>query len=179
MAEQTLHSERIYDGKVVKLRVDRVRMDGGREVQREVVEHAGAVAIVPIDADGRVLLVRQYRTPAGRALLEAPAGGLDADEQPEAAAQRELQEETGYRAATIRRLAGFYTAPGYSTEFIHVYLAEGLSESKLAADDDEQIEVERHTLAEALAMIADGRICDAKSIIGLLAFARLRPSASA
>ncbi len=172
MSEQTLGSERIYDGKVVTLRVDRIRLDNGHEAKREVVEHNGAVAIVPIDGEGRILFVRQFRTPAGRALLEVPAGTLDGDEQPEAAVQRELQEETGYRAAQIRRLAGFYTAPGYSTEFIHVYLAEGLSESRLDADEDEQIEVEHYTLAEALAMVDDGRICDAKSIVGLLALAR-------
>jgi ADP-ribose pyrophosphatase len=172
VSEQTLGSERIYDGKVVRLRVDRIRLDNGHETRREVVEHNGAVAMVPLDADGRILFVRQFRTPAGRTLLELPAGTLDGDEQPEAAVQRELQEETGYRAARIRRLAGFYTAPGYSTEFIYVYLCEGLSESKLDADDDEQIEVEPHTLAEALAMVERGEICDAKSIVGLLAYAR-------
>mgnify|MGYP001377414216 CR=1 FL=1 len=172
MAEQTLGSERIYDGKVVRLRVDRIRLDNGHETKREVVEHNGAVAMVPVDAAGRIVLVRQFRTAAGKALLELPAGTLDNGEAPEAAVQRELQEEIGYRAAQVRRLAGFFVAPGYSTEFIHVYLCEGLSESKLDADDDEQIEVERYTLAEALAMIADGRICDAKSIVGLLAYAR-------
>lgn len=174
MAEETLASEQIYAGKVVTLRVDTVRMDGGREVKREVVEHAAAVAIVPIAADGQVLLVRQFRSPVGDFLLEVPAGTLDEGEEPDVAVQRELQEETGYRAATIRRLTGFWVAPGYDTEFIHVYLGEGLSESRLDPDEDEAIEVERYTLDEALAMIADGRICDAKSIVGLLAVARER-----
>lgn len=172
MSEETLDSEQIYSGKVVTLRVDRIRLNNGHEAKREVVEHNGAVAMVPVDGDGRIVFVRQFRTPAGKALLELPAGTLDKGEQPEAAVQRELQEEIGYRAGRTRRLAGFYTAPGYSTEFIHVYLCEGLSESRLDADDDEQIEVERHTLAEALAMVGDGRICDAKSIVGLLAYAR-------
>lgn len=174
MVEQTLASEQIYKGKVVTLRVDRVRMEDGREVKREVVEHAAAVAIVPIADDGRVVLVRQFRSPVGDSLLELPAGVLDEGEQPEDAVQRELQEETGFRAAHTRRLAGFWVAPGYDTEFIHVFLAEGLSESRLDPDEDEAIEVEQHTLADALAMIADGSICDAKSIVGLLAVARER-----
>src|SRR5262249_11590923 len=161
-----------YRGKVVTLRVDTVRLDDGRAVKREVVEHAAAVAIVPIADDGRVVLVRQFRSPVGDTLLEVPAGVLDEGEQPEEAVQRELQEETGFRAARTRRLTGFWVAPGYDTEFIHVYLAEGLSESRLDPDEDEQIEVELHTLADALAMVADGRICDAKSIVGLLAVAR-------
>jgi ADP-ribose pyrophosphatase len=172
VSEETLSSERIYDGKVVKLRVDRVRLDNGHEAKREIVEHNGAVAMVPVDGDGRIVLVRQFRTAAGRALLEVPAGTLDKGEEPELAVQRELQEEIGYRAGRIRRLLGFFVAPGYTTEFIHVYLCEELSESRLDADEDEQIEVERYTLAEALAMVADGRICDAKSIVGLLALAR-------
>ncbi|MHB8576613.1 MAG: NUDIX hydrolase [Dehalococcoidia bacterium] len=172
MPEKTIGSERMYDGKVVNLRVDTVRFEDGREAKREVVEHGGAVAIVAIDNDARLLLVRQFRTPVGDDLLEVPAGGIDDGEEPEAAAQRELQEETGYRAARIRRLAGFWVAPGYCTEFIHVFLAEGLTESRLDADDDEAITVERFTLAESIAMIASGEIRDAKSIVGILAFAR-------
>jgi ADP-ribose pyrophosphatase len=170
--ETIIGSERPYDGKVVSLRVDTVRFDDGREAKREVVEHGGAVAIVAVDNDGRLLLVRQFRTPVGDDLLEVPAGGIDAGEEPEAAAQRELQEETGYRATRIRRLAGFWVAPGYCTEFIHVFVAEGLAESRLEADDDEAITVERLTLDESIAMISRGEIRDAKSIVGILAFDR-------
>jgi ADP-ribose pyrophosphatase len=174
VSEQTLGSELIYSGKVVNLRVDRVRLRDGREARREVVEHGGAVAIVPVDADGKIILVRQFRTPAGASLLEVPAGGIDADEDPDAAVQRELQEETGYRAGRVRKLTACWVAPGYCTEFIHVYLAEGLVESRLEADEDEDIALERYTLAEALALIDSGAICDAKSIVGLLALARER-----
>ncbi len=174
MDEKTLSSQRMYEGKVVSLRVDSVRMADGREAKREVVEHRAAVAIVPIDSSGNIVLVRQYRSPAGAELLELPAGTLDEGEEPDEAAQRELQEETGFRAERIRRLTGFWVAPGYTTEFIHVFLAEGLVESRLDPDDDEAIAVELHSLAASVAMIDDGRICDAKTIVGLLAIARER-----
>ncbi len=174
MDEKTLSSQRIYEGKVVSLRVDSVRLADGRETKREVIEHSAAVAIVPIDPEGNVLLVRQYRRPAGAEMLELPAGAVDDGEEPEAAAQRELQEETGFRAIRIRRLTGFWVAPGYTTEYIHVFLAEGLVESRLDPDDDEAIEVEAHSLAASLAMIDVGQICDGKTIVGLLAVARER-----
>lgn len=174
MKEETLRSERIYEGKILNLRVDTIRMEDGRRAQREVVEHGAAVAIVPIDSSGKVVLVRQYRRAVDKELLEVPAGMIDQGEEPDAAVQRELQEETGYRAERIRKLAGFWVAPGYTSEFIHVYLAEGLVESSLAADDDEAIDVETHSLDDALAMIDRGEICDGKSIVGLLALARER-----
>lgn len=172
MDEQTIEQKRVYDGKVVSLRVDTVRMPNGHTAQREVVEHAPAVAIVAVDGDGRVVLVRQWRSPAGRALLEIPAGSADPGEQPEEAAQRELQEEIGYRAGRLTRLAGFWPAPGYTTEYIHIYLAEDLQESTLDADDDEHIEIERVTLEEAIHRITRGEIEDAKSQVGLLLYAR-------
>ena len=175
--EQTVSQERIYDGKVVSLRVDTVRMPNGRTAKREVVEHGQAVAIVPVAADGRILLVRQWRSPAAKALLEVPAGSTDGDESTDEAAQRELQEEVGHRAGRMTRMAGFWVAPGYCTEYIHVYLAEDLSESRLDADEDENIEIEPLTLDEALAAIADGRIEDAKSQVGLLLYAQRRTSA--
>jgi ADP-ribose pyrophosphatase len=172
--EETVHSERLYDGKVVSLRVDSIRMADGRLAKREVVEHRAAVAIVPVDSNGDIVMVRQYRRPAGAELLELPAGVLEEGEEPADAVQRELQEETGFRAERIRRLTGFWVAPGYTTEFIHVYLGEGLVASRLDPDEDEAIEVEVHPLSAALAMIDSGDICDAKSIIGLLAVARER-----
>src|SRR5262245_41813107 len=135
MDEQVLSSRRIYEGKIVRLRVDDVRLPDGHESTREVVEHNAAVAIVPVAPDGRIVMVRQYRLPAGRVMLEVPAGTLDGDEDPETAAQRELQEETGLRAARLTRLGGFWVAPGYCTEYIHIYLAENLSESRLVADE--------------------------------------------
>lgn len=171
--ERVLESRRIYDGRVVSLRVDTVELASGRTARREVVEHGEVAAVVPLDGEGRVLLVQQYRLPAGRALLEVPAGGLDPGETPEEAAQRELREETGQRAAELRRLGGFYVSPGYCTEFIHVFLARGLSPSPRRGDDDEEIVVRRLPLAEALGLVYSGQITDAKSIVGLLLAAKV------
>ena len=172
MEEETVEQRRVFGGKVVALRVDTVRFPDGRTAVREVVEHVPAVAIIAVDGDGRLLLVRQWRLPAGRALLEVPAGSTDHGERPETAVQRELQEETGYRAGRLTRLGGFWVAPGYCTEYIHIYLAEDLAESRLQADEDEHIEVVRLTLEEALAKIDSGEIDDAKSQVGLLLYAR-------
>ncbi len=163
-----LASRRIYEGRIVNLREDNVRLADGRVAKREVVEHAEVVAIVPLDTNDDVLLVRQYRLPADEALLEIPAGGVDKGETIEQAAQRELQEETGYRAERLERLCGFFVSPGYCTEFIHVFLATGLSESALEGDADEDIIVERVALVEATRLIERGEIKDGKSIVGLL-----------
>ena len=171
--ETVLESDIRYEGRVVrKLRVDKIRLRNGATSQREVVEHGGAVSVVPIDPQGRVLLVRQDRHATGRPLREIPAGGLEAGEAPEETAQRELQEETGYRAASITRLGGFFLAPGYSSEYLHVYLAESLSEDRLDGDEDEEIEVEALDLEAALALVDLGKIEDAKSVAGLLLYAR-------
>jgi ADP-ribose pyrophosphatase len=166
--EETIASQRLYDGRIVNLRVDQVRMPSGRVAQREVVEHRGAVAIVAIDAEGRVLLVRQFRTPIARTLLEIPAGTLEPGEDPLVSAQREMQEETGFAAGRLELLVAFYSAPGFCTEYLHVYRGTDLYPSRLDADDDENIVVERVTLGDALAMVRRGDICDAKSIVGLL-----------
>ncbi|MGD9893881.1 MAG: NUDIX hydrolase, partial [Dehalococcoidia bacterium] len=144
------------------------------QATREVVEHVQAVAIVPVMPDGRIALVRQYRLPAGRELLEIPAGSLDPGEDPDAAALRELQEEIGFASRRLSRLGGFWVAPGYCTEYIHIYLADDLHESRLDADHDERIEVALVTLEDALGRIDAGEIEDAKSICGLLQYARRR-----
>lgn len=167
--EPTVSSRSIYSGRVVKLRVDTVRMPGGHTAQREIVEHPGAVALVALDADGNVLLVRQYRKPAERFLLEIPAGTLAPGEAPEECARRELAEETGYTPGKLVRLAGFYSAPGYCTEYLHVYLATELRPQRAQADVDEDIQVVRLPLAECLRLARAGEICDAKSLVGLLA----------
>jgi ADP-ribose pyrophosphatase len=172
--EVTLSSERLYEGRVVNLRLDTVRLDDGTVTKREIVEHGEAVAIVPIDGAGHVLLVRQYRKPIEQELLEIPAGGVDPGEDATACAERELQEETGYRAGRLQRLGGFFSSPGFTSEYLHVYLATDLVPSTGAqpcaptADDDEAIELVRLSVAQALDMIASGEICDAKTIIGLL-----------
>lgn len=170
--ERVTGSRRIYEGRIVALREDQVVLPDGHTALREIVEHAHAVTIVPVTADGRILFVRQYRLPAGSVMLELPAGSLDDGEDPEQAAQRELQEETGFRAARLEKLCAFWVAPGYCTEYMHVFLAEGLSEDRLVADDDERIEVDAITLDDALNMIDHGTIEDAKSISGLLQYAR-------
>ena len=172
MEEITLRSKSIYEGRIVKFSLLDVRLPDGKETQRELITHPGAVAIVAMDAAQNVLLVRQFRSAAGKVLVEIPAGTLNPGEEPLACADRELQEETGMRAAHFEALSGMYTAPGYTTEFIHLYYATGLSESALPQDDDEFIEVERVTMAEALAMIERGEIADGKSIAGLLQVAR-------
>jgi ADP-ribose pyrophosphatase len=166
--ERVIASHRVYEGHIINVRLDRVELADGRTSQREIVEHAPVVAIVPLDEDGNVVLVRQYRLAAEEALLEIPAGGVDDGEDLEAAAQRELQEETGLRAGRLKRLGGFYVSPGYVTEFIHVYLASDLAEAPLDGDEDEQIEVVRLPVSEALREIETGGIRDAKSIVGLL-----------
>lgn len=166
--EKVLQSERVYEGRILSLRIDTVQLSGGRAARREVVEHAEVVAIVPVDTGGNVALVRQYRLPAGDFLLEAPAGGVDEGEDVEAAARRELEEETGLRAGRLRRLAGFYVSPGYVTEFIHVFLATELEQGRPGGDADEEITVERLPLVEAVRMVERGEIRDGKSIIGIL-----------
>ncbi|MCL5266211.1 MAG: NUDIX hydrolase [Chloroflexi bacterium] len=170
--EITLSSDRVYEGRVIHLRVDTVRLADGGLTKREIVEHRGAVALVAVGQDDNVLLVKQYRKAAGKDLLEIPAGTLELGENPLDCAQRELQEETGHKAARIEPLTGFYPCPGYSTEFIHVYVATGLQPSVAEHDDDEDIEVVPVPFPEALKMVGSGEICDAKSIIGLLAYAR-------
>jgi ADP-ribose pyrophosphatase len=168
LREVTLESKTMFQGRLINLRVDTVRLPSGRVVTREVAEHSDSVCIVPIDAQGEVLLVRQYRTPVKDALLELPAGGVEAGEVSEETVQRELQEETGFRAGTLRHLSSFWMTPGWCDEYMHTYLATDLTESRLVADDDENIVVERYSLARALDLIGSGEIQDAKSIAGLL-----------
>jgi len=145
MIEEPIESRRIYEGRVLNLRVDTVRLPDGRLTTREVVEHGGAVALVPLHDDGTITFVRQYRTPAQAVLLEIPAGGIDPGESPEAAAHRELAEETGLRASRLEHVAAFYTAAGFCSEFMHLYIPTGLSEATAHQDDDENIETIRLT----------------------------------
>ncbi len=168
--EKTLSSQLIYAGQVVRLRVDTVQMPSGRETTREIVERSDCVAMVAIDADDKVLLVNQFRQPLAKELLEIPAGGIEPDEDPVAAVRRELQEETGYLPRKVERLGGFYSAPGYCTEYLHLYLATDLIPSQLYAEDTESIKLVRVPITDIPGLIAAGSICDAKSIAGLLTF---------
>jgi ADP-ribose pyrophosphatase len=167
-SERVLKSRRVFEGKIARLRVDTVQLAGGRTAEREIVEHEPVVAIVPIDADGNVVLVRQYRLATGVVLLEVPAGGVDPGETPEDAAQRELAEEIGMRAEHLERLAEFYVSPGFLTEYVHAFLATDLRDSPAEADEDEDIAVVRMPLADAIAMVERGEFHDAKSIACLL-----------
>jgi ADP-ribose pyrophosphatase len=166
--EELIASKPIYEGRIIKVRVDSVSLPDGRETSREVVEHAAAVAIVPIDDEGNTLLVRQYRHPAGQALLEVPAGMVEDGESPDETAQRELQEETGFASRNLRPLGGFWSTPGFCTEFMYAYLAKNLVPSTLANDHDEFIDVERIPMERIPQLIRLGEIQDAKSIAALL-----------
>ena len=167
--EQVLRTTELYRGPKIGLRVDSVRLADGRETTRAVVFHPGAVAIVPLLPDGRVVLIRQYRHATGEALLELPAGTRDQPgEAPLDTAARELLEETGYRAERLVHLSDFYTAPGFCNELMSLYLATGLTLGDQRLMDDEAIAVEALPLPDALALIAAGTIRDAKTIIGLL-----------
>ena len=167
-AEPTIGTKRIYEGNIINVRVDTVRMPSGRDATREIVEHSHAVCIVPIDNDGNVVLVRQYRKPAEDALLEVPAGGVEDGEISEEAVLRELQEEIGYTADHLEHLSSFWVAPGWATEYMHAYLATGLRESRLEGDEDENIEVVRLRFNEAVRMLKTGEINDGKTIAALL-----------
>lgn len=172
LEETVLSSEPVYLGKLIDLYTEQVELPDGGTSMREIVRHPGAVAMVPLTANDEVILVRQYRLAARRILLEIPAGTLDPDEDPLTAAARELQEEIGCRPGKLEPLGGEFTAPGYTTEYIHLYLATDLETSTLAMDDDEFLEIVRLPLAEALRQVEAGEIVDGKTIIGLLLTAR-------
>ena len=167
-AEKVRSSKRVYQGRLIDLRVDQVETPNGLEAIREVIEHPGAVAVVPIDEHGQVILVQQYRHAAGKVILEIPAGTLKIGEDPLEAMRRELREETGFEARHIARIGGLYTAPSFSTEYIHLYLATDLAPGPTAPDADEVIELRRIPLAEAIELIRTGSIDDSKSVSALL-----------
>ncbi len=167
----TVASRRVHEG-FLRIRVDTLRYANGHEGPIDIIEHPGGVTLVAFDREGSLLLVRQYRHPAGRDLLELPAGTLDPNETPEACAERELQEETGYRPGRLERLGGFYLAPGYCTEYQHIFLATDLSESRLEGDASEELRLVAVSLDAALRMCAEGEIEDAKTLGALLLYLR-------
>jgi ADP-ribose pyrophosphatase len=165
--ERTISSYYPFSGKLLKIRVDKVVLPSGKETEREIVVHRGAVAIVAVK-DGKVLMESQYRHTAGKILWEIPAGTLEEGEEPKICAKRELKEETGYVANKMKELANFYVAPGYSTEVIYVYLASGLKKEKASPEEDELIEIQFIHIKKALHMIKTNKIEDAKTMLGLL-----------
>jgi len=161
-------SEDVYRGKAFKVRLDTVQMQNGRDTKWDVVDHVGSVGMVPVDADGSIIFVRQYRHAVRLDLLELPAGTLHDGELPEACAARELREETGLEAGHLEPLGSFYLAPGYSSELMHVFLATDLRPNPLPADEDEFLQVERLPARRAVQMAEQGEIPDAKSVAALL-----------
>lgn len=181
LEEHVVERELIHRGRYLEFRIDTIRRADGSSGTRDVVGHPGAVAVLAVDDDRRVLLVRQWRIPAARAMLEIPAGTLDVHdgviEDPDLAARRELEEETGHRAASWRKLAEFWTAPGFASELMHLYLATGIAgaagDDRLVPDEDERLELQHVTIDEAVAMVERGEVADAKSILGILWLDRL------
>ncbi len=165
--EVTQH-EVVYRGKIIDLEVDNVRLSSGRIVIREVVKHPGGVVAVPVLEDGKLILIRQFRYPLQRYILEFPAGKLDSGQSPVDTARRELEEETGFEAASLHHEFSFYTSPGICNEVIHLFMAAGLTQIGQRLEEGEHITVESHTLQECLQMIASGEIADAKTILGIL-----------
>jgi ADP-ribose diphosphatase len=165
---EVLESQRIFKGRVVDLSVHRVRLPNGNVCELELIRHPGASAVVPLDSSGNVLLIRQFRHATGGFLLEVPAGKLDPGESPETCAEREVQEEVGFRAGRLEPMGWIWTTPGFTDEKIWLFLAKDLSPASQALQDDEVLSVERLPLDEAVSMALRGEITDAKSICALL-----------
>jgi ADP-ribose diphosphatase len=170
-APEVLGSREIYRGRVLDVSVDTIR-EGEKTYEREVVHHPGSAVIVPVFDDGTIGLVRQYRHPTVRYLLEAPAGSLESPERPEEGAARELEEELGVVAGRLEKLTEFWVSPGFLEEKMWVYLATELRETAQRLEDDEMVEIVRVTFTRAFEMMADGEIEDAKTIIGIMMAAR-------
>jgi ADP-ribose pyrophosphatase len=162
-----LSIEHIYAGKVLALNRETVMLPNGQSTELEIIRHPGASAVVPIKDDGTVMLIRQFRHAAGGFIYEIPAGKLHPQENPEICAARELEEEIGYRAGSLKLLTSIWTAPGFTDEVIHIYLGSGLQPGRQQLDQDEVLELVEWPLAKAMAEIQKGTIRDAKTIIGL------------
>jgi ADP-ribose pyrophosphatase len=168
LEEKKLSSKKIFTGRLLKLRVDSVKLPNGVRSTREVVEHPGAVTIIALTEDNKLVLVRQFRTAAGAVLLELPAGVPLKGEKGEQTARRELEEETGYRARSVKKVFEGYASPGYSNEVIQFYLAKGLKLRQQKTDEDELIEVDQIDLGLCLDLVRGGKIRDNKTAIGIM-----------
>jgi ADP-ribose pyrophosphatase len=163
-----LRSETVYTGRVFALRRDEVSVPEGKTTWLDIVAHPGATTMIPIDAEGRIWFVRQYRHAAGRLLLELPAGTLNPGESHDVCAAREIREEIGMGAGSLRHIGGFFLAPGYSTEYLHIYLATDLFPDPGQRDEDEFIDIVRLSIADAYALASTGQIHDGKTLAALL-----------
>jgi ADP-ribose pyrophosphatase len=168
--EKTLNSRLLHEGKSFSFKTDQVELPNGRMTTRDIVDHPGAVAIVPVLDGSRIVLVKQFRYAVGKELFEIPACTLERGEEPDACAARELREETGYKAKSMKRLLSCYMAPGYSNEVIHLYVATGLEKGEKETEEDEEIAVEAVGFDETLRMIEENEIEDAKTIVGVLSY---------
>ncbi len=166
MDEKTVERKYVHKGRIINLRVDKVLLPNGREALREIVEHPGAVAVVPVLPDGRIVLVRQFRKPVEEALLEIPAGKLEKGENAETCAMRELKEETGFRAGKLEKILRFFPSPGFSDECIHLFKATELQKGEKNTEHDELIETVFLSASEIVKLIEEGKIKDGKTIIG-------------
>ncbi|GGA60754.1 NUDIX domain-containing protein [Ornithinibacillus halotolerans] len=168
--EKTIKTTQIFDGKVVRLQVDDVQLPNGNTSKRELIKHPGAVAIIPITKDNKIVLVEQYRKPLEKSIIEIPAGKLEPGEDPEKTAVRELEEETGYTTKSISKVTSFYTSPGFADELMHIYLTDDLEklENPPALDEDEFVEILEVTLEEAKQLVREQRIHDAKTNYAIL-----------
>lgn len=168
LREKFLESKKVFDGNLLKVYADNVELPNGNKAVREIIRHPGAVAVVPMLSDGSVVMVRQYRYPMADTMLEIPAGKLDYGEKPEDCAVRELAEETGYVARSLKKLTSIATTPGFTDEVIHIYLAQDLEMTEQHTDEDEFINMEVYTKGDLRQMIDNGVLIDAKTLIGLL-----------
>ena len=165
--EKTIKSERIYEGAIINLRRDEVTVQNGTSM-REIIEHNGGAVLAAVTSEGKLVMVRQYRKPAGRVMLEVPAGKIDPGESAEAAAKRELKEETGYTAGKIRFLMQFYPSVGYSEEILYLYLCTDLTPGETNFDENEAIDIEEYEISRLHKMVMDGDVQDAKTIIAIM-----------
>ncbi|PRO66761.1 NUDIX hydrolase [Alkalicoccus urumqiensis] len=168
MEEKTIQSTPIFNGSVIRVHEDEVTLPNGKTSRRELVKHPGAVAVICVTEEGKLVLVKQYRKALEKAIAEIPAGKLEAGEEPAVCAARELEEETGIRASKMRPLGSFYTSPGFADELVYLFLAEGLSQGTVEADEDEFVERMDVTPGEAAEMVLRQEIHDAKTMYALL-----------
>lgn len=168
--EKTINTTSIYEGKVVDLRVDEVSLPDGRTAKRELIKHPGAVAVIPITKDNKIVLVEQFRKPLEKSLVEIPAGKVEIGEAPEVTARRELEEETGYTTNELSFVTSFYTSPGFADELMHIYITDELEkmDTQPESDEDEFVEVLELTLEEAKELVEQERIHDAKTNYAIL-----------
>jgi len=168
--ERTIRTEKIFGGKMISLQVDDVTLPNGQTSKREIVKHPGAVAVIPVNSEGKVVFVEQYRKPLDRSIIEIPAGKIEQNEDPEITAIRELEEETGYTANKLNYVTSFYTSPGFANEIIHIYYTDDINKlaEPVAGDDDEFVEIIKLTLEEAEQFVKEKKIYDAKTMYALI-----------